>query len=166
MSSYSFSERFSANTSGSYLATASTAQPKHVDNYWNIDDILAGDARVLCKFELPVYRLGHLVPGTGDENIAAGTKMELPYWLARVLCAKRRQIVSVELPKAYKDTFREMIRADANVINFQKLGPYYYSTGVKLLGFGLPETDALSRALVEVSKVAAGAIRVSTYDPL
>ena len=151
MSSYSFSERSSANTSGSYVSPSLRSQTKYIESYWSIDDILAGDAKVLCKFELPVYRLGHLVPGTGDENIAAGTKMELPCWLARVLCSRKRQIVSVELPKAYKDTFREIIRADANVINFQKLGPYYYSSGVKLLGFGLQETDALSRALVEVS---------------
>ena len=141
----------SLSFSGSRLIPAAPTYPRHEDDYYDIDDILASDSKVSCVFEMQVLRLGFLVPGTSVENIAIGTKMDLPYWLARALCSKRKQIVSVELPKAYKDAYREVIRADANVVNLQKLGPYYYRTGVKLLNFELLETEALSRTLVEVS---------------
>ena len=141
----------SLSVSASRLLPATSTYTRHADDYYDINDILASDSKVSCVFEMQVLRLGFLVPGTSVENIAVGTKMDLPYWLARALCSKRKQIVSVDIPKAYKDAYREVMRADANVVNLQKLGPYYYCTGVKLLNFELQETEALSRTLVEVS---------------
>ena len=141
----------SLSASTSRLIPTTSTYPRHADDYYDINDILASDSKVPCVFEMQVLRLGFLVPGTSVENIAIGTKMDLPYWLARALCSKRKQIVSVDVPKAYKDAYREVMRADANVVNLQKLGPYYYCTGVKLLNFELQETEALSRTLVEVS---------------
>ena len=100
---------------------------------------------------MPVYRLGFLAAGSSDEHIAVGVKMELPQWMARVLCSRRRQIVSVELPKAYKDAYRDVIRADASVINLHKLGPYYYGSGIKMLEFNFSENEAIAKALLTVS---------------
>lgn len=134
--------------------TPSSAPPTHFplpssDDFFSIDDILASQQKVPCKFELPVYRLGFLNPNSSDEHIQAGTKMELPFWLAKVLCSRRRQIVSVELPKPYRDTQRDILSADANVVDLYRLGPYYYSLGVKLLYFELLERGDLSKSLLE-----------------
>lgn len=106
-------------------------------------------SKVPCRIELPVYRLGFLNPSSNAEHLEVGTKLELPFWLAKVLCSRRRNIVSVELPKSYKDTQRDILSADANVVDLYKLGPYYYCFGLKLLYFEHLERGDLSRSLLE-----------------
>ena len=143
-----------SSTNFSYSATTTAAtstapsRPPSED-YFNIDDILACHQRVPCQFELPVYRLGFLNPNSNDEHLQVGTKMEIPLWLARALCSRRRQIVSVGLPKAYREAQRDILSADANVVDLYKLGPYYYSMGVKLLCFEHLESADLSKSLLE-----------------
>ena len=63
--------------------------------------------------------------------------MELPYWMARALCSRKRHIISVEMPRQYREGYREILTADANVVDLHKLGPYYYSYGSQLLKFEL-----------------------------
>ena len=145
-----------AGFSQSYSVTSSGSAPTHVpslpptEDYFSVDDILASQLKLPCCLELPVYRLGFLNPNSSEEHLETGTKLELPYWLARVLCSRRRQIVSVELPKPYREAQRHILRADANVVDLYKLGPYYYSLGVKLLYFEHPERMKLSKSLLEV----------------
>lgn len=129
-------------------APSSTRRPP-IEDYFSIDDILACHQRVPCQFELPVYRLGFLNPNSNDEHLQVGTKMEVPLWLARMLCSRRRQIVNVGLPKAYREAQRDILSADANVVDLYKLGPYYYSMGVKLLRFEHFERADLSKSLLE-----------------
>ena len=150
-----FSQSFSGVPSslGSH-STAVTSAPTppsqpHQEDYFSIDDIIACQQRVPCQFELPVYRLGFLNPNSSDEHLQVGTKLELPLWLARVLCSRRRQIVSVGLPKTYREAQRDILSADANVVDLYKLGPYYYSMGVKLLCFEHLERADLSKSLLE-----------------
>ena len=132
-------------------ATATGTAPSRPppEDFFSIDDILACHQRVPCQFELPVYRLGFLNPNSNDEHLQVGTKMEIPLWLARMLCSRRRQIVSVGLPKAYREAQRDILSADANIVDLYKLGPYYYSMGVKLLRFEHLERADLSKSLLE-----------------
>ena len=106
--------------------------PSNVD-YFNLDDILASNEKVPCRFEMPVYRLGFLDASSSEEHLAKGTKLELPCWLSRELCTRRRKIVSVEFPKVYSETYRQIYKADANTVDLHKMGPYFYKFGVKLL---------------------------------
>ena len=106
--------------------------PSNVD-YFNLDDILASNEKVPCRFEMPVYRLGFLDASSSEEHLAKGTKLELPCWLSRELCTRRRKIVSVEFPKVYSETYRQIYKADANTLDLHKMGPYFYKFGVKLL---------------------------------
>ena len=102
---------------------------------------------ILCFLSIS----GFLDSSTDDKDIAPGTKMELPFWLAHALCSQKRRIVSVELPKAYRESYREVMKADANVVNLYKLGPYYYNFGMKLQCFSFPEIDDVSMSLLSVS---------------
>ncbi len=122
-------------------------------DYWSLDDILAGQERVPCKVEQPLYRLGFLTSGSGDEHLKPGTKLELPVWLVKSLCTRKRKIVSLSYPKAYRQPMRIALSADASVINLHRNGPYFYSCGVKLLYFDLPERAELSQCLLEVMSV-------------
>lgn len=135
-----FTATSSLSTSSSFPST---------DSYFSIDDILASQQKVPVQFDLPVYRLGFLNPSANEEHLEAGLKMELPFWLAKVLGSRVRQIVSVELPKQYKCGQRDILTADANVVDLYKLGPYYYSMGMKLLCFDHLERRELSKSLLE-----------------
>ena len=137
--------------SGSLTAAGSGTIPTlpSPEDYFSIDDILASQQRVPCMFELPVYRMGFLNASSSSEHLQVGDKLELPIWLAKVLCSRRRQIVSVDLPKAYRETQRTILSADANVVDLYKLGPYYYSMGLKVLYFDHADREELSKSLLE-----------------
>eukprot|EP00794_Sanderia_malayensis_P018947 gene18947-20853_t len=124
-------------------------RPSNVD-YFDIDDILASQERIPCKFELPVYRLGFLDPSSSEEHIQKGVKMELPYWMSRDLCTRRRKIVSVEMPKVYGESYRQIYKADANALDLHKMGPYFYKFGVRLLHFEYFDAGTLARSLLQV----------------
>lgn len=124
---------------------------KSSENYFDIDDIIASDIKIPCKFDMSVYWLGFLNKTDDSDHIEVGVTMELPLWLAATLNSHKRHVVSVELPKSYQEKYREIIRADANVVDLYKLGPYYYISGMKLLQLDHPDTDPLSRSLLEVN---------------
>ena len=124
-------------------------RPAGVD-YFNIEDILATQERVPAKFELPCYRLGFLDPSSTEEHIVEGTKLEIPYWMANELCTRRRHVVSIELPKIYNDSYRQIFKADANVLDLHKMGPHFYKFGVKLLHFEHADSGFVARSLLEV----------------
>ena len=148
MTTMSFTDSSFASASYSSQATTQHSKPAH-DSYFDIDDILSSQQKLPCTFEQPLYQLGFLNPNSSDEHLQAGSKLDLPFWLAKVLCSKRRQIVSVELPKSYRESQRDILSADANVVDLYKLGPYYYSMGVKLLCFDIPGRDDHAKSLLE-----------------
>ena len=119
------------------------------EDFFDLEDILASQQKVPCQFEQPVYRLGYLNPHSADEHIQAGTKMELPLWLARALGGRKRNIVKIDLPKQYREQQRDILSADANVVDLFKQGPYFYSMGVKLLFFYHLEMSDLAKSLLE-----------------
>ena len=82
-----------------------------------------------------------------------GTKVEMPFWMARALCSSKRHIVAVDTPKNYKDSYREILTADANVVDLHKLGPYYYCFGTHLLKFEQPDSADIAKSLVKVRKI-------------
>ncbi|XP_076069376.1 DNA replication complex GINS protein Psf3 [Oratosquilla oratoria] len=118
-------------------------------NYFSIEDILASQERVPCKYEVTVYGLGSLDPSNASPNLEAGSRMELPCWLARELCSSRRHIVSAQLPTSYKEKYREILRADANVVDLHKLGPHFYEFGRHLLPLSGPEGADLHGLLID-----------------
>ncbi|XP_071476559.1 DNA replication complex GINS protein PSF3-like [Diadema antillarum] len=128
---------------------AYTRYNNHADNYYDISDILASHEKVPTKVELPLYRLGFLNPGSDGEHIRAGTKLDLPYWLVTGLHGRRRRIVSVEPPKSYRGSYRQITSADANVVDLHKMGPYYYAFGTKIISFDFPESEDIAKSLIE-----------------
>lgn len=125
------------------------SRPSSYD-YFDIDDVIATQDKVPCKLEVQVHHLGFLDPSSDGEHMAVGTKLELPYWLAKELCSRRRRVVSVELPKVYKDGYREILKADASVVDLHKYGPHFYDIGTKLMHFDDDENALVIRSLQEV----------------
>ena len=125
------------------------SRPSSYD-YFDVDDILATQERVPSKIELQIYNLGFLDPSSEGKHLQPGIKLELPFWLAKELCSRRRKIVSVDTPKAFKEGYRQILKADANVVDLHKLGPYFYSFGTKLLHFDYDENPLMAKCFQEV----------------
>ena len=117
--------------------------------YYDLDDIVCMQEKVPVEFQLPCYRLGFLDISSTEEHIKQGTKMEIPCWLAFELC-RRRHIASVELPKIYNESYREIYKADALVLDLHKLGPFFYRFGMKLLHFQHDDSGLVARSLLQV----------------
>ncbi|XP_033117391.1 DNA replication complex GINS protein PSF3-like [Anneissia japonica] len=121
----------------------------HTENYFNIHDILASQEKIPCVFEVPMLRLGFLDPSNESADIQPNTKMELPYWIASSLRTRKKKIVGIDLPKQYRRGHRDILSADANVVNLHKLGPYYYAFGSKLMNFDHVEADDIGKSLLQ-----------------
>ena len=80
-----------------------------------------------------------------------GTKMELPLWLAKGLYERKRRVVSIELPKVYREGWRTVFNADPTVVDLHKMGPYYYGLGSQMLHFDSPENPEIAQALLQVN---------------
>ena len=56
----------------------------------------------------------------------------------------------VNTPLQYRKEIRQELEADANSSNLNKLGPYYYKSGIKLLDFEMEDVQAISDVLSKV----------------
>lgn len=125
------------------------SHPSSELDYFDIDDIIATQGRIPSKLEAQIYNLGFLDPSSEGNDLQAGAKLELPLWLAKELCNRRRKIVTVDIPKAYKDSYREIFKADASVVDLHRLGPYFYEFGTKLLHFDFEENSQMASSMQE-----------------
>ncbi|RLW01276.1 hypothetical protein DV515_00008093 [Chloebia gouldiae] len=80
-----------------------------------------------------------------------GSKLEIPLWLAKGLHDSKRRIISVELPKIYREAWRTVFSADANVVDLHKMGPYYYGFGSQLLNFENPENPEIAQTILQAT---------------
>ena len=122
-------------------------------SYFSLDEILADEVKFPCKLEVPLYQLGFIDPkngGSANENVQSGTKLELPYWLARDLCNRSRNIVSVDKPLPFKNVFKEIMRADSAAMDLSKHSLYYYGYGLRCSEFStIPDNEDVRDALME-----------------
>lgn len=145
----SFSSTFQNPSQFSTTSTQDGSQKRSsqiYEDYLDCDDILTLGQKVTCVFEKPVTGLGFIDPSSDSTDIASGCKLELPMWLAKVL--KDRRVVSVEVPKGFNETYREILEADASVVDLHNLGPNYYRMGKHLVGMDLKDSQDISKTLV------------------
>ncbi|XP_022118778.1 DNA replication complex GINS protein PSF3 [Pieris rapae] len=98
-------------------------------SYLSVTDILVSNEKVPCKFLHDLPKLGFLDPSCTDDDLKAGTSVEIPIWLAESLSSRRPPLVTVDLPKVYKETYREIFSADACTVDMHKLAQYFYELG-------------------------------------
>ncbi|KAL7978802.1 hypothetical protein Chor_013291 [Crotalus horridus] len=89
------------------------------ENFLSLADILMSQERLPGRAEVAWPRLAGVlaraaVAAAPDKALPEGSKLEIPLWLAKGLYDKRR-IISVELPKVYKESWRTVFNADASV---------------------------------------------------
>lgn len=59
----------------------------------------------------------------------AKTQLELPLWLVLELTKGRQPVVKAELPKIFRETYREILKADANAVDLHKFSLNFYEFG-------------------------------------
>ncbi|CAH1365300.1 hypothetical protein MTP99_001580 [Tenebrio molitor] len=104
-------------------------QTAYCPDYYSIDDILATQERIPCKFLQDVPKLGKLNPAVEEADLKSGTNLELPVWLALELTTTRQPIIAPDLPKFYKEAYREILKADPCAVDLHKFGLYFYELG-------------------------------------
>ncbi|CAK9145171.1 unnamed protein product [Ilex paraguariensis] len=98
--------------------------------YFDIDDILAEDELVPAVFKEAANGVGIFDSSDDTNRVEAGSKAELPFWLASEL--HLRQAVSINVPPCFNKKTREEIEADAAHVDLRKRCPYFYELGCKL----------------------------------
>ncbi|KAM9808005.1 DNA replication complex GINS protein PSF3 [Neosynchiropus ocellatus] len=119
------------------------------ENFLSLDDILLSHERLPTRTQCPFPRLGFLDKSSDSPDIPEGTKMELPLWLSKGLYERKRRVLSVELPKIYREGWRTVFNADPNVVDLHKMGPYYYGLGSQMLHFESPENPDIAQVLLQ-----------------
>lgn len=119
----------------------------YTPDYFSIEDILTTEEPVSCKIEVLLPSLGYIDSSSDEEDLKPGTKLELPLWLAQKLHASQRPIVNIDIPKVYKEAFREMLEADATAIMLSKWNLHYYELGMKLARISSQEGDRILESL-------------------
>lgn len=129
----------------SYKSSAGDAA-KFPTDFLSCEDISAQSQKVTCCFLRQVNGIGFIDPSSESPDVPANTKLELPLWLAKVLYA--RKLIDIEVPKGYNETYREILDADAAVVDLHKLGPDYYKFGQHLLTLGVKDGADMAKSLV------------------
>ncbi|XP_061532655.1 DNA replication complex GINS protein PSF3 [Phycodurus eques] len=119
------------------------------ENFFSLDDILLSHERLPIRTEVTFPRLGFLEKSSDSPDIPMGTKMEFPLWLSKGLYEQNKRMLSVELPKVYREGWRTVFNADPNVVDLHKLGPYYYGLGSQILRFDSPENPEIAQTLLQ-----------------
>ncbi|KAG5323810.1 PSF3 protein, partial [Acromyrmex charruanus] len=125
-----------------------TLSYSYVPDYFSLTDILCTEERISCKIEVTLPRLGFLDLSSESEDLKPGAKLELPLWLAQPLNKVRESIVSVDIPKTYKEGYREILLADACTVVLNKWNPYYYELGMYLRKFNNRDCEMIIDSLL------------------
>ncbi|MEE6500222.1 hypothetical protein FKM82_003709 [Ascaphus truei] len=119
------------------------------ENFLSLEDLLMSHEKLPCCVQSGLPRLGFLEKGGDNDSIPEGSKLELPLWLVKGLYDNKRRIISVELPKMYREGWRTVFSADANVVDLHKMGPHYYGFGSQLLNFDSPENTEIAKSILQ-----------------
>ncbi|XP_054277349.1 DNA replication complex GINS protein PSF3-like [Macrosteles quadrilineatus] len=107
---------------------------RYKSHYFSIENILASQERVPCKFTKKILNMGHLDPSSETKDMEQGTSLELPYWIVKTLSNREVNVLEVEPPKIFKENYRDILKADANVVDLHKMCKFFYQFG-KLLSY-------------------------------
>ncbi|KAM9470487.1 DNA replication complex GINS protein PSF3 [Clarias gariepinus] len=119
------------------------------ENFLSLDDILLSHERLPCRTDTAFPKLGFLEKSGDTHDIPEGTKMEMPLWLAKGLYERKRRVISVDLPKVYREGWRTVFSADANVVDLHKMGPYFYGLGSQMLHFENAENPEIAQSILQ-----------------
>nr|XP_031829214.1 DNA replication complex GINS protein PSF3 [Nomia melanderi] len=127
------------------MATCQSYSP----NYFALNDILMTEERVSCRIEVEAPRLGFLDSSSTSDNLTVGAKVEFPLWMAGPLKKLQPPVLNIELPKIYKEGYREILEADADAVVLSKWNPYFYELGMYVQRYNDKESKQIADCLLQ-----------------
>ncbi|KAL1122666.1 hypothetical protein AAG570_002993, partial [Ranatra chinensis] len=91
--------------------------------------------------------LGGIDPRSETSVIEQGTKLELPYWIAKVFLEDG--VALFEYPKIFTEMYRDVLKADASVVDLFKMSKYFYEFGRQLTFLRHRDSEELSNTLIQ-----------------
>ncbi|KAF8303267.1 GINS complex Psf3 component [Clavulina sp. PMI_390] len=107
------------------------------NDYWSIEGIYAQSQKIDCTFLTDVPNLGHL-DGGDEPNIAAQTKMQLPFWLAGPLIINGH--ADPWVPQPFRLRVQKALNAEPKSVKLSQL----VGTGGSWYNFGSQCSDLWS----------------------
>lgn len=92
--------------------------------------------------------LGKLDPSSQEDDLKAGSELELPLWLIQPISSTRPPIIDTSLPKIYSESYREILKADPTCVDLNRLSSHFYEIGCYISRYD-PKRE-LSETLVNV----------------
>ncbi|XP_003707523.2 DNA replication complex GINS protein PSF3 [Megachile rotundata] len=124
----------------------------YMPNYFAINDILCTEERLTCTIEVELPGLGCLDSSSQSENLKVASKVEFPLWLAVSLKNLRNPVVSVDIPKIYKEGYREILKADADAVVLSKWNPFFYELGMHVRKLNDRDSEQITDSLLQTFK--------------
>ncbi|KAL1463472.1 hypothetical protein WDU94_015220 [Cyamophila willieti] len=124
-------------------------------HYFSLESILVTQERVPCVFHQPVKHAGFLDSGSQNPDLEAGAKLDLPYWIAKLfhsLNSNNAKIIEITLPKIFKENYRDILTADASLVDLTKHSKYFYKFGKLIINIPLRESPEIQILLQQAFK--------------
>jgi GINS complex subunit 3 len=111
--------------------------------------------KVPCTFELDIPGLGYL--DNAGHTLKAGTRVELPLWLAEMLAVSSpsttKPLVTLDLPACLSPRVMNALKADPKSVDLRAQAQHFYALGARILD--LFEEDEILDVLTETFRVRA-----------
>ncbi|KAI5709813.1 hypothetical protein M8J76_015966 [Diaphorina citri] len=124
-------------------------------HYFSLESILVTQERVPCVFQQTIKQAGFLDPSSQSEDLEAGTKLDLPYWTAKMfhsLNSTNKTVIEITLPKIFKENYRDILHADASLVDLTKHSKYFYKFGKLIINIPLRESPEIQILLQQTFK--------------
>ncbi|EPY49639.1 GINS complex subunit Psf3 [Schizosaccharomyces cryophilus OY26] len=95
-------------------------------DYYDIDGILSENQKVPCTCNVSIPGLGH-----EGREVPAGSKVELPFWLAEVLAVN--SFVSIHMPAPFSSVVRNALKASPTSVLLRDICTTYYHFAENML---------------------------------
>ncbi|KAJ1945243.1 DNA replication protein [Linderina macrospora] len=120
-------------------------------DYYDIDDILAGQERVPCLLRVDLDGLG--TAGSGTSKVQRNQRWALPYWMGERLDTEG--FIEMSTPAVFSKRANRMYAASATSMQLRAVSPHYYKFGLQLADI-VPGLPAVLRSMYmeRVQKIA------------
>jgi hypothetical protein len=123
-------------------------------NFFDVNELLAGDERVKCTFLRDAVDCAFLDPSCVGDDLKSGAVVELPLWLAEPLA--EHQHVVIDVPQFLTPRFRRIMKAGPASVNLREFSPYVYEVARRVVPF---VEDPEAKDIDEILRLAFGGDR-------
>ncbi|CAK7201718.1 DNA replication protein [Sporothrix eucalyptigena] len=110
-------------------------------SYYDVDAILTDAEKIPCEFQIDVPGLGYL-DQTPSHTLKAGTRLQLPLWLAEMLALannnasssdEAKPFLTLNLPPALRHDVVQALKADPRAVPLRDQSAHFYALATRML---------------------------------